>query len=46
MNLVKKQISKSLQLELETILQTHLNHFTTPSKLINHKLLYCNYTFC
>jgi len=42
MNVVKKQISASLQLELETILQTHLNHFTTPSKLINHKLLYCN----
>lgn len=42
MNVVKKQISKSLQLELENILQTHFNHFTTPSKLINHKLLYCN----
>ena len=42
MNVVKKQISESLQLELEHILQTHLNHFTTPSKLINHKLLYCN----
>jgi hypothetical protein len=42
MNVVKRQISESLQLELEQILQTHLNHFTTPSKLINHKLLYCN----
>ncbi len=29
-------------MELETILQTHLNHFTSTSKLINHKLLYCN----
>ena len=42
MNVVKKQISANLQTELETILQTHLNHFTNPSKLINHKLLYCN----
>ena len=42
MNVVKKQVSASLRLELEAILQTHLNHFTTPSKLINHKLLYCN----
>ena len=42
MNVVKKQISTPLQTELETILQTHLNHFTNPSKLINHKLLYCN----
>jgi hypothetical protein len=42
MNIIKKQISGNLQLELESILQTHLNHFTTPSKLINHKLLYCN----
>ena len=42
MNVVKKRISTNLQSELESILQTHLNHFTTPSKLINHKLLYCN----
>jgi hypothetical protein len=42
MNIVKKQISAALRTELETILQTHLNHFTNPSKLINHKLLYCN----
>jgi hypothetical protein len=42
MNIVKKQISANLQTELKSILQTHLNHFTTPSKLINHKLLYCN----
>ena len=42
MNVIKKQISAPLQSELETILQTHLNHFTNPSKLINHKLLYCN----
>ena len=42
MNIVKKQISAPLQLELEEILQTHLNHFTSRSKLINHKLLYCN----
>jgi len=42
MNVVKKQISAPLQTELETILETHLNHFTNPSKLINHKLLYCN----
>jgi hypothetical protein len=42
MNVVKKQISANLQIELETILQAHLNHFTNPSKLINHKLLYCN----
>ena len=42
MNIIKPQISENLQLELTTILQTHLNHFTTPSKLINHKLLYCN----
>lgn len=42
MNIVKPQISPTLRLELETILQAHLNHFTTPSKLINHKLLYCN----
>ena len=43
MEVVKKQISTNLRTELETILQTHLNHFTTtPSKLINHKLLYCN----
>lgn len=42
MNVVKKQISANLRMELETILQTHLNHFTNPSKLINHKLLYCN----
>lgn len=42
MNVVKKQISANLQTELETILQTHLNHFTNPSKLINHRLLYCN----
>jgi hypothetical protein len=42
MEVVKKQISATLQTELEAVLQTHLNHFTTPSKLINHKLLYCN----
>ena len=42
MNVVKKQISANLRIELETILQAHLNHFTNPSKLINHKLLYCN----
>ena len=42
MNIVKTQISPPLRTELETILQTHLNHFTNPSKLINHKLLYCN----
>jgi hypothetical protein len=42
MNIVKPQISPTLRLELETILQTHLNHFISPSKLINHKLLYCN----
>jgi hypothetical protein len=42
MNVVKKQISANLQTEIKTIIQTHLNHFTTPSKLINHKLLYCN----
>jgi hypothetical protein len=42
MNVVKKQISTPLRTELETILQAHLNHFTNPSKLINHRLLYCN----
>jgi hypothetical protein len=42
MNVTKKQISANLRRELETVLKTHLNHFTTPSKLINHKLLYCN----
>jgi hypothetical protein len=42
MNIVKKQISAPLQTELKEILQTHLNHFTSRSKLINHKLLYCN----
>jgi len=42
MEVVKNQISATLQTELEAVLQTHLNHFTTPSKLINHKLLYCN----
>jgi hypothetical protein len=42
MNIVKPHISENLRLKLEAILQTHLDHFTTPSKLINHKLLYCN----
>jgi hypothetical protein len=42
MNVIKQKISAPLQTELETILQAHLNHFTNPSKLINHKLLYCN----
>lgn len=42
MNIVKNQISSKLRSELEGVLQTHLNHFTTSSKLINHKLLYCN----
>lgn len=42
MNIVKKQITSKLKSELEGVLQTHLNHFTTSSKLINHKLLYCN----
>jgi hypothetical protein len=42
MNIVKPQISANLRMELETILETHLNHFTSSSKLINHKLLYCN----
>ena len=42
MNIVKNQISSKLRSELESVLQTHLNHFTTSSKLINHKLLYCN----
>jgi hypothetical protein len=42
MNVVKKQISANLRLELESVLQTNLNHFTTSSKLINHKLFYCN----
>ena len=42
MNVVKKQISANLRTELESVLKTHLNHFTNPSKLINHKLLYCN----
>jgi hypothetical protein len=42
MNIIKKQITENLRLELSTVLQTHLNHFTTSSKLINHKLLYCN----
>jgi hypothetical protein len=42
MNVVKPQINANLQAELETILKTHLNHFTSRSKLINHKLLYCN----
>lgn len=42
MNVVKPQISPPLRMELESILQTHLNHFTSRSKLINHKLLYCN----
>lgn len=42
MNVVKKQISANLRTELESVLKTHLNHFTKPSKLINHKLLYCN----
>jgi len=42
MNVVKTQISANLRMELETILETHLNHFTSRSKLINHKLLYCN----
>jgi hypothetical protein len=42
MEIAKKQISAPLRTELETILQTHLNHFTSRSKLINHKLLYCN----
>ena len=42
MDVVKRQISAKLRVELETVLQTHLNHFTTSSKLINHKLLYCN----
>lgn len=42
MNIVKKQISANLRTELERILETNLNHFTSRSKLINHKLLYCN----
>ena len=42
MNVLKNQISPTLQTEFETIRQTHLNHFTNPSKLINHKLMYCN----
>jgi hypothetical protein len=42
MNVIKPQISPLLRMELESILQTHLNHFTSRSKLINHKLLYCN----
>ena len=42
MNVVKPQISTPLRTELETILQPHLNPFTSRSKLINHKLLYCN----
>lgn len=42
MNIAKKQISTNLRTELETILETTLNHFTSRSKLINHKLLYCN----
>ena len=42
MNQIKKQVAKSLQGELEAILKSHLNHFTKSSKLINHKLLYCN----
>jgi hypothetical protein len=42
MNIAKKQITTNLRAELETILETHLNHFTSRSKLINHKLLYCN----
>ena len=42
MESAKKRISAPLRTELETILQTHLNHFTSRSKLINHKLLYCN----
>ena len=42
MNIAKKRISAKLQLELESVLRPHLNHFTTSSKLINHKLLYCN----
>jgi hypothetical protein len=42
MNVIKPQISPNLRMELESIKQTHLNHFTSRSKLINHKLLYCN----
>jgi hypothetical protein len=42
MEYIKQKISSELRVELESILETHLNHFTKSSKLINHKLLYCN----
>jgi hypothetical protein len=42
MNYIKNQVSLELRSELESLLKTHLDHFTKSSKLINHKLLYCN----
>ena len=42
MNYIKNQVSLELRSELESLLKTHLDHFTKSSKLNNHKLLYCN----
>jgi hypothetical protein len=44
MNVIKKTISNNLKIALNSILSKNINHFTSSqsSKLINHKLLYCN----
>lgn len=43
MNIIKNNISNILQNELDYILKNNLDYFLkSDSKLINHKLLYCN----
>ena len=43
MNIIKNNISNNLKMELNNILEKNINYFNdSNSKLINHKLLYCN----
>ena len=43
MNIIKNNISNNLKMELNNILEKNINYFNdNKSKLINHKLLYCN----